>query len=181
MGSLRLRLCLLPLALGVLCGFGRERATGQTVAYALLAGSDLTDDCLICDRVSLPVPLQGNFQLQLLETTPLVSRYQLTNIQFHTTGTNGLAYSVQGSGSYQVGGEVALQQELTLNVQIDNGFTNSSCVLTNAQPQVTKPITARGGAGPGVAECECPSRNRNRSVEVGVVRPSGGSGACQLR
>ena len=116
-----------------------QRVAGQTSAYALLSGSDLTDDCLICDRLSLPIPLQGTFELLLLDSNPLSTRYQLTNISFRTTGTNGRTYEVKGGGIYQVGGEVALRQDLTLDVQINDGFTNSSCLFTNAQPQVKSP------------------------------------------
>ena len=116
-----------------------HRVAGQTSMYTLLSGSDLTDDCLICDRLSLPIPLQGTFQLLLLDSNPLFTRYQLTNISFRTTGTNGRTYEVQGGGIYQVGGEVALRQDLSLDVQINDGFTNSSCLFTNAQAQVKSP------------------------------------------
>jgi len=40
---------------------------------------------------------------------------------------------------YQIGGEVAAQQDLSVNVQINDGATNSLCVFTNAQAQVTIP------------------------------------------
>ena len=96
-----------------------QRVAGQTSTYALLSGSDLTDDCLICDRLSLPIPLQGTFELLPLDSNPLFTRYQLTNISFRTTGTNGRTYEVKGDGIYQVGGEVALRQDLTPNVQIN--------------------------------------------------------------
>jgi hypothetical protein len=130
---------LLVLILTVVGGFGPLQVAGQTSTYALLSGSDLTDDCLICDRVSLPIPLQGTFQLLLLDSNPLFTRYQLTNISFRTTGTNGRTYEVTGGSNYQVGGEVTLQQDLTLNVQINDGSTNSSCLFTNAQSQVKSP------------------------------------------
>ena len=120
-------------------GFGPSRAAGQISNYALLEGSTLTDDCLACDRVSLPLPLQGTFELLPLNSNPLFTMYQLTNISFQTTGTIGRAYKVKGEGSDQVGGEVALQQDLSLTVQIDDGFTNSLCLFTNAQAQVESP------------------------------------------
>src|SRR6185436_5444667 len=36
-----------------------------------------------------------------------------------------------GGGAYEIGGEFAIQQEMTLQVQIDNGYTNKLCYLTN--------------------------------------------------
>jgi len=120
-------------------GFGLQRVGAQNSTYALLAGSDLTDDCLACDRLSLPIPLQGTFQLLLLDQNALFTRYQLTNIFFRTTGNTGGSYVVKGSGTYQVGGEVALVQDLSLSVQIGDGFTNSLCLFTNAQAQVKSP------------------------------------------
>ena len=39
----------------------------------------------------------------------------------------------------QVGGEVALVQDLSLTLQINDGFTNSVCLFTNAQAQVKSP------------------------------------------
>jgi hypothetical protein len=120
-------------------GLGPLRAAGQITSYALLEGSDLTDDCLVCDRVTAPVPLRGAFQLLPLDSNPLFTRYQLTNIVFRITGTAGLTYEVVGSGIYQVGGEVALLQDLSLTVQINDGFTNSLCLFTNAQAQVKSP------------------------------------------
>src|SRR5689334_10430622 len=106
----------------LLGGFGLQRVGAQNSTYALLAGSDLTDDCLACDRLSLPLPLQGTFQLLLFDQNPLFTRYQLTNIFFRTTGNTGGSYVVNGSGVYQVGGEVALVQDLSLTVQINDGF-----------------------------------------------------------
>ncbi len=47
---------------------------GQTSTYTLLSGSDLTDDCLLCDRVSLPIPLRSTFDLLPLESNPLFTR-----------------------------------------------------------------------------------------------------------
>ncbi len=120
--------------------FGSLRAAEQVSNYALLEGSTLTDDCLVCDRLSLPLPLRGTFQLLLLDSNPLFTRYQLTNIFFRTTNTAGLSYEVNGGGGiYKVGGEVALVQDLALTVQINGDLTNSVCLFTNAQAQVKNP------------------------------------------
>jgi hypothetical protein len=136
---MKLRLFVLVVSSALLVVVAQQRVAGQASAYALLAGSELTDDCPICDRVSLPLPLQGTFDLLPLDSNPLFTRYQLTNISFQTTGTVGRNYQVKGVGIYQVGGEVALVQNLLLSVQIDDGSTNSMCLFTNAQAQVKSP------------------------------------------
>jgi hypothetical protein len=138
---IRARSVVLPLLLlwTIAGAFGCLRAAGQISNYALLDGSDLTDDCLVCDRLSLPVPLRGTFQLLPLDSNPLFTRYLLTNISFETTGATGRTYEVKGGGVYQVGGEVALVQDLSLTLQINDGFTNSVCLFTNAQAQVKSP------------------------------------------
>ena len=138
---IRVSSVVLPMVLicALVGGFRPLRVAGQTSTYALLSGSDLTDDCLVCDRLSLPIPLQGTFELLPLDSNPLFTRYQLTNISFRTTGTDGRTYEVKGGSIYHVGGEVALRQDLTLNLQINDGFTNSACLFTNAQAQVKSP------------------------------------------
>src|ERR1051326_3574082 len=78
--------------------FGPVQAAELISNYTLLEGSTLTDDCLACDRLSLPLPLQGTFQVLPLDINPLFTRYHLTNIVFRTTGTAGRTYEVRGSG-----------------------------------------------------------------------------------
>ena len=99
--------------------------------YTLLEGSQLTDDCPICDRLPIVAPMRGKFELQFLEANPLFSRYSVKNISFTAGVPPGLHYKVTGHGTFQVGGEVALTQELILEVEIDHGGTNTLCYLTN--------------------------------------------------
>jgi len=110
-----------------------DAQTPSVQPYVLLSGSKLADSCPICGRPSIIVPLTGTFGLQLLDQNPLLTRYELTNILFHTGATSGLPYQVLGGGVYQVGGEVAVTQELFLNAEISNGSTivNAMCVSTN--------------------------------------------------
>lgn len=108
-----------------------QNPTVQT--YVLLSGSQLIDDCPICDRIPIVVPLAGNFGLELLDQSPLLTRYALTNIAFGAATTSGPPYQVIGSGVYQVGGEVAVSQELFLNAEISNSVAsvNALCLSTN--------------------------------------------------
>jgi hypothetical protein len=126
------------LAVGLMLGAFRTSIQAQQMqdgavwSYALLGGSQLVDDCPICDRMPIVRPLRGTFQLRLVQQDPLFSTYTLENISLTAGDTNGPYYKVVGNGTYRVGGEVALQQYLYLEVSIDNGWTNQLCLFTNA-------------------------------------------------
>jgi len=100
--------------------------------YTLINGSQLIDDCPICDRLPIVQPMRGTFQLRLLAENPLFSTYAVENIAFVAGAPPGPQYKVTGHGIYQRGGEVALLQNLFLEVDIANGFTNNLCYFTNA-------------------------------------------------
>src|SRR6266540_652039 len=103
--------------------------------YRLLDDSTLTDDCPVCGRPTIQVPLRGTFSLRLLTQNPLFSRYAMEDIQFTARGGD---YRVTGSGTFQIGGEVALVQEMFLQVQVDNGFTSRLCYFTNSTVAVDR-------------------------------------------
>ncbi len=113
------------------CGFAQT-------PYVLVSGSQLTDDCPICGRPPITVPLIGSFDLQLSQQTPLETFYDLTNISFRSGATSGLPYQVFGSGTYQVGGEVALSQQLFLDTEITNGFSGVHALCTSTNAPVTQ-------------------------------------------
>ena len=130
----------------VMLGIGlvTENAFGQlpdksTRIYTLLAGSELTDDCPICGRPTIVVPMTGTFRLRFLEQNPLYARYRIEDISFRAGNTNGPEYRVNGSGTYQIGGEVAVMQDIFLDATIDNGFTNRSARCVNSDRLVTQP------------------------------------------
>lgn len=110
-----------------------------TWRYQLLPGSSLTDDCLLCGRPTITVPMTGDFRLRLLSKDPMFSTYSLENISFTAGMSSGLGYEVFGKGSYRVGGEMAYLQEMFLAVYVDNGVTNKLCYFTNASGTVTRP------------------------------------------
>jgi hypothetical protein len=99
----------------------------------LLEGSTLLDDCPICDRLSRPLPLRGEFDLVPVSSNSFSTRYHLFDVKLMATDGNGLVYLAEGEGDYTVGGEVAISQELMLNVLVTGGghdpksttFTNS--------------------------------------------------------
>ena len=106
--------------------------------YTLVDGSQLTDDCPVCDRVSLPVPMQGAFQLRFLGQGPLFANYAVENLTFTAGQIGGRTYKVSGHGAYRIGGEIGLQQDVLLELMIDDGITNTLCELTNATPLVVR-------------------------------------------
>ena len=113
-----------------LCGAAQ---TTNLQVYTLLSGSQLTDECPICARIPIILPLIGTFGLRILDQTPISTRYNLTNISFQAGTASGPEYQVTGSGIYQVGGEVAVSQQMFVNAAISDGFTsvNALCMSTS--------------------------------------------------
>jgi hypothetical protein len=106
-------------------------ASNQFVRYRLTDGSTLLNDCPICDRLSVPVPMDGRFDLRLASENPINTHYEITNINFTATNPDGSTYVVTGFGGYDIGGEVAIVQSMYLQVQIDTGLTNVTAYMTN--------------------------------------------------
>jgi hypothetical protein len=120
----------------VLCSIA-QTTTAQL--YTLLSGSQLTDDCPICDRIPIVVPLTGTFGLRRLDQNPISTSYELTNVSFTAGTTSSPQYQVWGTGIYQVGGEVAVSQQLFLNVAISNGVTAVNALCVSSNTPVTQP------------------------------------------
>jgi hypothetical protein len=108
----------------------------RTVRYRLLEGSQLLDDCPICDRLSRPVPLRGELDLVLVRETPIESVYEIANAKLVADpGTQGERIYL-ATGEYSQGGEVALRQQMTLNLRTEvNPGPPVSKTLTNGVPQ----------------------------------------------
>jgi len=123
----------ITLLTGVLAATPAVAQSTNAQVYALVTGSQLVDDCPICARPTILAPLTGTFTLSILDQNPLYTRYELTDIAFHSAAQTGKEYKVVGRGVYQIGGEVAIMQDLFLDVAIDNGFatTKAQCVSTD--------------------------------------------------
>lgn len=98
--------------------------------YTLVSGSELTDECPVCDRLPIVLPLAGTFDLRRVDENPLFTHYELTNLAFYAGTNPGPVYQATGDGRYQIGGQVAVLQDLFLNLEISNGVatTMASCV-----------------------------------------------------
>lgn len=106
--------------------------------YQLLPDSYLIDDCPPCGRPTIMEPLRGTFDLRLVEENPLFSRYAMENIAFSAGSIAGRTYKIVGTGSYRGGGEVALLQDMALEVRIDDGVSNRLSFLSNATPRIER-------------------------------------------
>jgi hypothetical protein len=120
--------------------------------YTLVDGSQLLDDCPICDHVSIPVPMRGTFRLRLLMQGPLFSTYAMEDISFRAGSPGGTTYQITGQGTYVFGGEVANLQSLSLTLLIDDGmnpvlgyFTNDSSFVTRRWPMMQVSVTQTNG------------------------------------
>ncbi len=109
-----------------------------TTHYRLLDGSTILDDCAICDRAQIFTPLTGEFDLVQIEANPLFVRYKISGINFVSGPSTGLAYVVTGEGELKIGGEVAVTQQWTLNVEIKGPAGTKSTVFTNDNPMVER-------------------------------------------
>ena len=88
--------------------------------YSLEKESYLIDDCTVCGRPTILVPIEGTFLLGEVAGPPNpTSTYRIDGIDFKSTG-KGPAYTVSGAGAYRQGGEVALLQEIVLDVQVND-------------------------------------------------------------
>jgi hypothetical protein len=123
------------------CGASTEAQvtqTGPAWNYTLLPDSLMVDSCPVCGRPDILVPIHGTFQLRLIEENPLFSTYAWEGISWAGGSFNNPTYKIVGQGTYQLGGEVAVLQDLSLQVYIDNGVTNNLCYFTNAVSPVVR-------------------------------------------
>src|SRR5436309_11721948 len=110
------------------------------VAYTLLEGSYLIDDCLICGRPTIQQPLRGTFELQLVQDAGTYRKYAVQKIDFTASpGWPGERH-ITGDGTYARFEEFALLQDMTLAVQIKDEYTNKPAFFTNDSRIVQKPF-----------------------------------------
>ena len=92
------------------------------VLYELLPGSDFYSGCLgpcACPVLNIG-EITGTFELRPLTPTSLFDRYSVTNIRWIVTDPTGkIIHKIRGNGIYEIGGEVARMQQMTLFLRID--------------------------------------------------------------
>ena len=74
----------------------------QAWLYTLVEGSQLVDECPVCDRIPIVEPLRGTFKLTFLDDNSLFTRYRVHDIAFVAEGGFGRTYKVTGEGCYHL-------------------------------------------------------------------------------
>ncbi len=128
--ALAFALCLLPRAVA------SEPPPGSSWLYTLLPESQLIDDAPMGGRPTIFAPLRGTFELECTGEDPLYTYYRWKLAAWSAEGAN--AYKLTGQGTHRVGGEVALTQELFLELTIDSGGTPRVCYFTNGTHQLSR-------------------------------------------
>jgi hypothetical protein len=68
------------------------------------------------------LPIRGSFWLVDLEPTPLFNRFSVAMVKWQVapdpSGTSASGLPVRGGGFYRVGGEVAVQQQMSLDLKV---------------------------------------------------------------
>ena len=92
----------------------------QIHPYRLLAGSAFQRGCFeACDCALGPLDqIVGTFDLVPLNTTPLFREFAMANVRWLAFDPSG-RIPVRGFGTYKVGGEFAVQQQLKLLLNVD--------------------------------------------------------------
>ena len=101
---------------------GLANAQNASTLYRLNVDSSFMEGCFPpCECPDMiPVPVNGTFLLIPAGFDGLFNNYAVTNVDW-VISLNGTRTNVTGSGTYKVGGEFAVQQELSLNLQIGAG------------------------------------------------------------
>lgn len=104
----------------LLLAFPARAFAAPDVPYSLAKGSTIGWGCFgACDCAILERPLTGSFTLRDLGFDGLFQRYAVLDARFGAV-TEGALHLV-GSGTYKVGGEFAITQELTLDLSANGG------------------------------------------------------------
>lgn len=123
-------------------------AAAQPWRYQLLEGSFLMDECLICDRLTLQIPMRGSFTLRPVESTPMATRYAIENAAFQA----GADYHFAGAGTYELSGQLAVRQTITLTGELRTAggtqkvaFTNEPSAPTRRWPMIAGRLIQTNG------------------------------------
>jgi len=90
-------------------GSGADRA----VRYRLVEGSTLVDDCTICGRPAIQIPIRGSFRLIPTGQDMWFSYFAIRCLWFKGVFPE-MGYKGQMEGTYEIGGDFALVHQMTL-------------------------------------------------------------------
>ncbi|MBN2588544.1 MAG: hypothetical protein JXA96_01675 [Sedimentisphaerales bacterium] len=100
--------------------FQSDQYAATAIRYRLVEGSTLTVSSTVEDVLPVQVPVRGYFWLKRLPSDPLFKNYSVNHLKFQSTDSSLLSYSGSLSGTYRVGGEVALLQQMVLKGKIND-------------------------------------------------------------
>jgi hypothetical protein len=129
----------LGLALVLAGGMGEIWVAADSWQYRLIEGSEWVDDCPACGRPTLSMPIRGQFTLELIEETPIGSRYEMRGVEFHTGMGTEWDLRLSGTGVFEMGGEVALRQEMRLELRVEGLGNAIHLTFTNEITTVSRP------------------------------------------
>ena len=90
----------------------------STTLYMLEDRSDFETGCFgPCDCLTRFEPLRGTFELKRLNPDPLFDNYEVAGVAWDVPRQDSVLH-ITGSGRYRIGGEVAVQQQLTLDLAV---------------------------------------------------------------
>jgi len=102
-----------------------------TIHYTLLPESQFIDGCPVCGRPEIPLPLRGSLRLRSIAIDPLYTTYEVESVSF-TALSGAEPYSIEGSGSLRLGGEVAVSQHWLLQAAVKDASGVTFAQFTNA-------------------------------------------------
>jgi len=111
------------LVIGIM-GLFADGAQAAETLYELSPGTTFQEGCVgpcLCP-IMLLEEVTGTFLLVPAGSDPLFSNYKLNEISWIVLDSNGkVVHEITGQGTYKLGGEVALMQQLVLDINIDGG------------------------------------------------------------
>ena len=114
-----------PLLLAIMAATVLLTGTARAgVLYTLRPGTSFGQGCVgpcMCP-ILMSDNVNGIFVLSKVQTDPLYTSYSISRIFWTVTdGDRDVIHRITGKGSYKVGGEVAVTQQLILDLSIDGG------------------------------------------------------------
>lgn len=99
--------------------FQSDSYAASAIRYRLVEGSTLTENSEFADSPSIQIPISGYFWLKQLPSDPLFSNYAVNRMKIQSTDSTILSYSGSLNGTFRIGGEVALLQQMVLKGSIN--------------------------------------------------------------
>jgi hypothetical protein len=127
-----------------------QAQTDKPMQYKLEPASAFETGCFnMCACPIITHPLKGTFTLEHTGFDPLFDYYNVSNVRWVVSDATTY-FTIMGSGTYKIGGEFALQHQLTLDLSLDGGAPlrfDSGLVVTGGSSFPNIVIDIRRHAG----------------------------------